>query len=559
MRKLEKWCSNGILERENCTVLKKLIKKCDNYDEAISILEIATQSRKTGLYYRHQFEKIDTDFIYYLKKDTKRSIKNNSKINKLIIGDNYLALKNLLISDTGSIDVIYIDPPYGCNDMGEFADVNYENKITRDNLLSQLFPRLILARQLLSEDGVIFLSIDDKNQAYIKCLMDDIFDERNYIGNFYWIRNPSGKSNSKFLSKTYDYILMYVKNRDCFEINKPSKEIEICGYKWNEKLSRYEKKKNVLEKGGEDSNLIDRPYLGYVVWYNPKTNEVYTDASSYDPTKVRSVNISNEIYDKSSNKWQNNIQKGFIPIMPKKRNGMYGRWRMGIEKFERLLKEKRWLFEKDKNGDWRIYELDITETIEPRNHEFLPKDTIDWISNSVATRELKTILPTTKFIYPKPVDLIKYLIKLHPNKSAKVLDFYGGSGTTAHATMELNRNDKGNRTFIVCSNVDKGNGNFPNGIAIDVLYERLLRIITGKSSGNEKFDWINENKPFNVSLDVNFIEKIRNNDKRIFNVIDPQNYGFSPKTIQKKIEWICQNFETMQDVIRETSLEIPKR
>lgn len=551
MKKLKKWCDNGILEPENYKVLKKLIEKCDNYDEAISILEIATQSRKTGLYYRHQFEKIDTDFIHYLKKDTKRSIKNNGKINKLIIGDNYLSLKNLLISDAGYIDVIYIDPPYGCNDMGEFADVNYENKITRDNLLSQLSLRLVLAHQLLSDDGVIFLSIDDKNQSYIKCLMDDIFNEENYIGNFYWIRNPSGKSNCKYLSKTYDYILMYCKDKRYFEINKPMMEKDVCGYKWNPKLSRYERKKNVLEKGGEDSNLRDRPNLGYVIWYNPKKNEVFTDTSSYDPTKVRSFDTSHEIYNKNSNSWKNNIQNGFIPITPKKRNGVYGRWRMSKEKFERLWKEGSWSIEKDRNGEWRIYELDITKTNEPKNREFLPKDTIDWVSNSTATRELKTILPTTKFTYPKPVDLIKYLINLHPNKSAKVLDFYAGSGTTAHATMELNRDDHGNRTFIVCTNNDRKDGNFPNGIAIDVLYERLLRIITGKSSTNEKFDWIYENEPFNVSLDVNYVAKIKNNDKKIFDNIDPQNYGLSLKTIQKKIEWICQNFEGTQEILKE--------
>lgn len=94
---------------------------------------------------------------------------------KLIIGDNYQALQNLLIQYRGKIDVIYIDPPYGKDSMGEFAKTNYNNAITRDNLLSMLYPRLVLARQLLSDGGVIFCSIDDKNQAYVKCLFDEIF------------------------------------------------------------------------------------------------------------------------------------------------------------------------------------------------------------------------------------------------------------------------------------------------------------------------------------------------------------------------------------------------
>ncbi|GHU49544.1 hypothetical protein FACS189459_1360 [Bacilli bacterium] len=91
---------------------------------------------------------------------------------------------NLLITHKNKIDVIYIDPPYGCDDMGEFAKTNYENQITRDNLLSMLEPRLILAKQLLSDEGVIFCSIDDKNQAYLKCLFDDEFGERNFISTF---------------------------------------------------------------------------------------------------------------------------------------------------------------------------------------------------------------------------------------------------------------------------------------------------------------------------------------------------------------------------------------
>jgi adenine-specific DNA-methyltransferase len=97
--------------------------------------------------------------------------------------NNYQALKNLLITHRNKIDVIYIDPPYGCNDMGEFAQTNYVNNITRDNLLSMLEPRLRLARDLLNDSGVIFCSIDDKNQAYIKCLFDDVFGENNFIAN----------------------------------------------------------------------------------------------------------------------------------------------------------------------------------------------------------------------------------------------------------------------------------------------------------------------------------------------------------------------------------------
>ncbi|GAD19653.1 DNA methyltransferase [Helicobacter fennelliae] len=105
----------------------------------------------------------------------------NAITHKLIIGDNYPALLNLLITYREKIKMIYIDPPYGKDDLGEFAKTNYENAITRDNLLSMLKPRLEIAKMLLKDDGVLFCSIDDRNQAYVKCLFDDIFGERNFI------------------------------------------------------------------------------------------------------------------------------------------------------------------------------------------------------------------------------------------------------------------------------------------------------------------------------------------------------------------------------------------
>ncbi|MDR2636505.1 MAG: site-specific DNA-methyltransferase, partial [Mycoplasmataceae bacterium] len=130
----------------------------------------------------------------------------------LIIGDNYDALNNLLITHRGKINVIYIDPPYGCNSMGEFAYTNYENKFSRDNLLSMLKTRLLLAKQLLSDDGVIFCSIDDKNQAHLKLLFDDVFGENNFVCNFIRRTNAGGKNDKKNASTDHEYILCYVKN-----------------------------------------------------------------------------------------------------------------------------------------------------------------------------------------------------------------------------------------------------------------------------------------------------------------------------------------------------------
>ena len=179
---LDNRVADRILEPANRDLLKKLINNAENKTEAISIAELGTTYKRTGFHFDKKLEK-QTDTIKYFKKNNKLSFvtDENRLTHKLIIGDNYDALLNLSISYKGKIDVIYIDPPYGKDDLGDFAQTNYDNAITRDNLLSMLYPRLVLARELLTDDGVIFCSIDDKNQAYVKGLFDEVFGEQSFV------------------------------------------------------------------------------------------------------------------------------------------------------------------------------------------------------------------------------------------------------------------------------------------------------------------------------------------------------------------------------------------
>ena len=169
LAELDQRVADKVLERSNADLLRKLIIQADDDDEAIKIMSLGTTYKKTGLHYDKRLEKMDST-IRYFKKNERLSFRTDdiSPVHKLIIGDNYEALQNLLIQYKKGIDVIYIDPPYGKDNLGDFAKTNYENGITRDNLLSMLYPRLMLAKQLLSDNGVIFCSIDDKNYAYIR-------------------------------------------------------------------------------------------------------------------------------------------------------------------------------------------------------------------------------------------------------------------------------------------------------------------------------------------------------------------------------------------------------
>ena len=207
INELNKRVEDKILEQSNADLLIKLIKNADDSAEALAIAALGTTYKRTGLHFDKRLEKMTND-IHYFKKNEKLSFHTDDTkpVNKLIIGDNFQALQNLLIQYKGKINVIYIAPPYGKDNMGEFAKTNYNNSLTRDNLLSMLYPRLHLAKQLLSDDGVIFCSIDDKNQAYVKCLFDEVFGE-TFINSFVYKKNSSGKTEKDKFTVNTEYVL----------------------------------------------------------------------------------------------------------------------------------------------------------------------------------------------------------------------------------------------------------------------------------------------------------------------------------------------------------------
>lgn len=211
---LDRRVEDKIIERSNADLIKKLIDNADSLTEAITIAELGTTYKRTGLHFDKRLEKSENT-IKYFKKNEELSFANtdNKNSNKLIIGDNYDSLLNLLIQYRGLIDVIYIDPPYGKDNMGEFAKTNYENALTRDNLLSMMYPRLLLAKELLSSDGVVFCSIDDRNQAYIKCLFDEVFGESSFLFCIPRITKKGGKTTNT-IQKNNDYVLAYTFSRD---------------------------------------------------------------------------------------------------------------------------------------------------------------------------------------------------------------------------------------------------------------------------------------------------------------------------------------------------------
>ena len=331
--------------------------------------------------------------------------------------------------------------------MGEFAKTNYDNAISRDNLLSMLYSRLCLARELLKDDGVIFCSIDDRNQAYVKCLFDEVFGEGNFVSSFVW-QKKSGGGQAKFFYEGHEYVLIYTKNKNHFEGLFKSKD-----------------KSHVV------TDFLRKVHGKYT--NNPKLKELY---KKYPNNLIEHRNLMFEEMDIFLKENMITLQK-YNEIKENINNGTYFLKKFN-DNFNLVCKY---------NDDNQILMYSILSG--------------DWTSDG--NNENEDIFVNNNFRDPKPVNFMKTLIQsvtINNNRlnceQDIILDFFAGSGTTAHAVMELNREDGGKRQFILITNNEKN-------IAIDVTSKRLKRIMSGECyDGSKDFRWLEKNEPYGDNLEV---------------------------------------------------------
>ena len=508
--------TDKILEKSNADLLIKLISNAESIDEAIAITGMGTIYKRTGFNFDHKAEKMTDDIHYFKKRDDLSFRTDKDKpLNKLIIGDNYYVLRNLLIEYQNKVDVIYIDPPYGSDSMGTFAQTNYDNSISRDNLLSMLYYRLILAKELLADDGVIFCSIDDRNQAYVKCLFDEVFGERNYLTTFDWMKTATPPSLSKIVRKKFEYVLCYKRKDIANTLN------------------------GGIVDGGDMPLLNDANNITSVVFPKDslvlKINDGVYTMGQYDRVFleedfiVKDGKASNDLHLKGHFKWiQNTIN-------------------------EEILQGTKFYI---KSNHFAIrYQRLGTRIKIPSN--IISKQECNVGTNEDGAKEFKSILgDNVVFAFPKPISLIGYLINMLQDKpSAIVLDFFAGSGTTGQAVLELNKSDNGNRQFILCQ-LDEKTDETPNNIAVDVTAERLKRVMTGEGyKGEKNFKWIENNTPFGGNLDVYEIKTIsdfsQDNNGSAFDLIDETLYGKEKLSVEEKIRWVCENFSQTRNKIND--------
>ena len=400
-----------------------------------------------------------------LKKNKKFSLGESE--NLIVEGDNLEALKALMPFYHGQVKCIYIDPPYNTgnekwvyNDkvnspkikewLGKAVGPEGEDLTRHDKWLCMMYPRLKLLRDLLKDDGMIFVSIDDIEVSHLRILMDEIFGEDNFVGLISIKSTPGGRQSNKNLAITGDYILLYSKTEKAQILGLPLSQKHLEQYSKEDRDGKYLTER--LRQHGIAEKREDVPTLYFPIFYNEKKNKISM--------------IKKEDY---------NIK--ILPILPE---GGDGRWIWSKSKMEkdRQLIEIRKVKRKGKY----IYDAFFKKYL---NQEMKSKLSSIWSESDfrteIGTKELKEIFGGKKlFSYPKPVVTIQKVVLSCTLANDIILDSFAGSGTTAHAVLDLNKEDGGNRKFILVE--------MEKDICRNITSERVRRVAKGysyKKNGGE--------------------------------------------------------------------------
>lgn len=449
------------------------------------------KSKKYGLVWEHKVEDVIQNFETwqpYLEEVAEKRIENapDEPTNLIIEGDNFEALSVLNYTHAGKVDVIYIDPPYNTGNKDFIYNDNYvdsEDAFRHSKWLSFMEPRLKLAKNLLKDDGVIFISIDDNEQAALSLLCDSIFGRDNRLGgagNIIWLKRNSDTASDN-LAKNHEYVIAY--QRSC-EVDVGVNEI-VREKAFKNDDGFYIDKGEILGFGM--LNLNNRPNLGYSFYYNESKNDLIAKADQ-NVDVARSSNEYAEIYSDD----EDLKSKGYIIIRPKKVRGQIKCWGSSLDTVTNNIQD---YFVVKKNGNYFIHKkikVDDEYVKKDGNNYYLEKSkryplnsVIENVSSKNGIDDLYNSLGKKSFNNPKPVELLNCLIKPFP-KNAIVLDFFAGSGTTGQAVLELNKEDGGHRQFILCTNNgDKGPDS--TKIAEEITYPRVKTVITGVRQDGSKY------------------------------------------------------------------------
>ena len=417
------------------------------------------------------FRAIQTQTTATLIPDKDESVNFGETGNIFIEGENLEVLKVLQKAYYGKIKMIYIDPPYNTgNDFiyndkfaekkneyllrsgekdeeGLLKNENLYRKNSKEsghyhsNWLTMMYPRLFLARNLLRDDGVIFVSIDDNEVHNLRMIMNEIFGEENFLGNIVRSVGQTTGQDSGGLGNSFDFVVAYIKQMGYDLSGLPLTPNDLK--RFDNKDDKGDYAYDQMRKTGSGDRREDRPNMYYPI-------------NAPDGTE----------------------------IFPIAQAGYDGRWRFEKKTYEKLIKENLILWKKTKRKDKEVWWPYVKYYAEGRTKRPSPLWN-DLDGNKKASRDLRNIFKGQKiFDFPKPVALIKRLINISPNanKDDIILDFFSGSCTTAHAVLDLNKEDSKNRKFIMVQlpeKTDEKSEAFKAGYETiaDIGKERIRRVI----------------------------------------------------------------------------------
>lgn len=423
------------IRREKMIEFLETLKEQHSDDEsliAINQIEKELVSKRYGLVWEEHEEAVDVMMrdnipVFTEAKEREICMAPGEDYNFLLEGDNLHSLHLLEKTHRGKVDVIYIDPPYNTGNRDfvyNDTQIVYEDTFKHSKWLSFMAERIKLVHQLLSTQGMLFISIDDNEFAQLKLLCDSILGEKNYITSLIWQKKKGGGNDSRHVATEHEYILFYAKDK--------------------------EKLNNIFVPYGDEyvSRYKEQDAKGRFFWdtFRRKSGKQYYPITCPDGT-----------------------------ILEKDENGEPISW---------LRSESRFLSDLEQ-GEARIVKIKDKWTVHFKQRQpegYKPRSLItEYGTTSDGALELKNIFKKTNiFDNPKPVDLIKFFLKFSPSKNSVVLDFFAGSGTTAQAVLELNKEDGGQRKFILCTNNE-------NNICEEITYQRIKTVITGKRQDGSKY------------------------------------------------------------------------
>ena len=372
----------------------------------------------------------DPKVLTYWKRHTPSATKKVKEIqrddneiiteNLIIKGNNLSTLHTLKSQFHNKIKLIYIDPPF--NTKGDANTFLYNNEFNHSHWLTFMKNRLDIAKELLSDNGIIVIAIDHEELLYLGVLADEIFSRENRIGIISVQTNPGGRSDSKFFATSSEFFLVYAKEKELASIHSlPLTEDQKNSFKEKDEVSSY--RWSPFRRGGSNSTPDDRPNLFYSIFYNENTGDISLKKS-----------------------------KGATEIIPLDSDGNKRVWRQSQERFKEAVKNNEIKIKKNKSHNFIVQLKDrIKEGQRPKTIWMDSR----YDASSHGTKILKEIFNKNNiFSYPKSKHLIKDIIRITTTHNDIILDFFAGSGTTAEAVLELNLEDQGDRKFILCEQMD---------------------------------------------------------------------------------------------------------